>query len=103
MAKKKYQVMVDQWGANPAFDRGRVLELDLDNKDAMAAFPLDARYALENGVLLDLDAEAERMKAQRDADAEADRRAQAQVDAATGDPAAGVSRPSSPPKPKDKD
>lgn len=55
MAKKRYQVMVDTWGSAPEFKRGRVLDLDLDDKDAMAAFPYDARSALDRGVLIDLD------------------------------------------------
>jgi hypothetical protein len=69
MAKKQYQVAVDSWGSNPEFLRGRVIELDLDDKDAMSVFPYDARWALDQGILIDMDAQAAEIKAKAEADA----------------------------------
>jgi hypothetical protein len=65
MAKRQYQVMVDTWGSAPEYKRGRILDLDLDDAEAMQAFPYDARRALERGILIDLDQQREEQAAQQ--------------------------------------
>lgn len=53
MTTRQYEVLVDNWGANPQFIKGQVIEVD-DEADEQHRFPYDAVRAEQNGVVREI-------------------------------------------------